>query len=152
MVGSALEWHRGAASQEYCTYRHTLNPKRAHLSVIEDAVKGASPAGLDDGRRHQAERNLMWRTSNIQLARSTPSRFAPTRKRPASRRIVMGRRSVELKVEHYRHQLALERFWARRRRLIRLLAVEEAKLQALDERLKVKRRKPVKHSPLTLSD
>jgi hypothetical protein len=46
------------------------------------------------------------------------------------------RRIAELKIEQYRRQLAIERFWKRRRRLIRLLAVEEAKLEGFDDRLR----------------
>ncbi|MGO9701388.1 MAG: hypothetical protein ACLPX7_19235 [Xanthobacteraceae bacterium] len=44
------------------------------------------------------------------------------------------RRIAELKIEQYRRQLAIERFWKRRRRLIRLLAAEEAKLEGFEGR------------------
>jgi hypothetical protein len=67
-------------------------------------------------------------------------------------RIVMDKRMIELNVERYRHQLAIEKFWTTRRKLIRLLAEEEAKLQALDDRPEKRKRSPLKHSPSPLSD
>ena len=39
------------------------------------------------------------------------------------------RRIAELKIEQYRRQLAIERYWKQRCKLIRLLAAEEAKLK-----------------------
>jgi hypothetical protein len=64
----------------------------------------------------------------------------------------MDKHMIELNVERYRHQLASAKFWRTRRKLIRLLAEEEAKLQALDDRLETINRSPLKHSPPPLSD
>lgn len=49
------------------------------------------------------------------------------------------RRIAELKIEQYRRQLAIERFWKQRRKLIRLLAAEEAKLKWFDGRSRKER-------------